>query len=106
MGHVGHSPLLARSSPADQRNLRQSAPLRFRERDRLLHRATHPSGGAGARGTGRMSLIDDALKQAQARDRVAEDRRSAWTPTLLPERRPSRYRALTIAAGLIGTAML
>jgi len=53
-----------------------------------------------------MSLIDDALKRTQAMDRVAEDRPSAWTPTLLPDRRPSRYRALGIAAGLIGVAVI
>ena len=53
-----------------------------------------------------MSLIDDALKRAQATHRVAEDRPSAWTPTHLPDRRPRTYRAIGIAAGLLGTLLL
>jgi hypothetical protein len=53
-----------------------------------------------------MSLIDDALKRAQAMDRVAEDRPSAWTPTHLPDRRPRTHRAVGIAAGLLGTLLL
>src|SRR4029077_13633551 len=106
LGHVGHSPLFARSSPTDQRDLRQGAPLRFRERDRLLHGATHPAGRAGARGAGRVSLIDDALKRAQAMDRVSGDRPSAWTPTHLPDRRPGTRRAVGIAAGLLGAMLL
>jgi hypothetical protein len=53
-----------------------------------------------------MSLIDDALKRAQAMDRAAEDRPSAWTPTHLPDRRPGTHRAIGIAAALLGALLL
>jgi hypothetical protein len=53
-----------------------------------------------------MSLIDDALKRAQAMDRVAGDRPSTWTPTHLPDRRPRPHRAMGIAAGLLGIILL
>ncbi|HEX7251598.1 MAG TPA: hypothetical protein VF376_01870 [Thermoanaerobaculia bacterium] len=48
-----------------------------------------------------MSLIDEALKRAQAMDRAAPERPSAWTPTHLPDRRPRTHRAVAIAAGLL-----
>ncbi|HEY6929712.1 MAG TPA: hypothetical protein VJA66_08550, partial [Thermoanaerobaculia bacterium] len=53
-----------------------------------------------------MSLIDEALKRAQAMDRAAPERPSPWTPTHLPDRRPRTHRAVAIAAGLISLALI
>jgi hypothetical protein len=41
-----------------------------------------------------VSLIDEALKRAQATDKLAGAPPSAWTPTHLPDRHPRRYRAI------------
>ena len=106
LGDLGDSPVLAGRAAADQRDLRQGSSLRIRERDRSLDGPAHPARRQGARGTGRVSLIDEALKRAQATDKVAEDRPSTWTPTHLPDRRPRTYRVVGIAAGLVGMALL
>jgi hypothetical protein len=54
-----------------------------------------------------MSLIDDALKRAEAAGPVSTGRSPAWTPTHLPERRtsPKRFAApLIIALIVLGAA--
>ena len=49
-----------------------------------------------------MSLIDEALKRAQAAGPVPAERAPAWTPTHLPQRRTSAARvAFPIAAALV-----
>ena len=48
-----------------------------------------------------MSLIDEALKRAQATDKLAGPPPSAWTPTHLPDRRPRRHLTIGWSAVLL-----
>ena len=96
-------PRLRPGRPApDQRRLRQGAPVRVRQRHLRAQGARgQPRDPRAGRGS-RLSLIDDALKRAQAagEGEAARPTNRPWTPTPLPDPGIARRRAMVRAAGI------
>src|SRR5262249_51785186 len=107
VGDARDSPLLARRAPTDQRGLRQGASLRPRQPHPSPDGPVDPPGHSGARGQSGMSLIDDALRRAQAAQTPGPSGPAGFrAPMPLPDPWRSRRRRFRRLAGATLAAMV